>query len=200
MCKQRWRKALEAEMTLHDEDDEGPNLDLIVVLILAAVAVGGLTDLVLDAPRRFWSAHVVFELCLILLSLGAATYLARGWMASRASLREVRRSLVERQRERDAWRASAEKVLAGLGREVGRQFAAWGLTPAERDTALMLIQGYSVRRIAALAKRSERTVRQHAVAVYRKSGLSNRAELAGFFLGDLLVPEHPGSEVAAGKP
>ena len=32
---------------------------------------------------------------------------------------------------------------------------------------------------------SARTVRQHAVAAYRKAGLSGRAELAAFFLRDL---------------
>ena len=32
-------------------------------------------------------------------------------------------------------------------------------------------------------------MRQHAVSVYRKSELAGRAELAGFFLDDLLLPE-----------
>ena len=35
---------------------------------------------------------------------------------------------------------------------------------------------------------SERTVRQQALAVYAKSGLGGRAELAAFFLEDLLAP------------
>jgi hypothetical protein len=35
------------------------------------------------------------------------------------------------------------------------------------------------------------TVRQHAVAVYRKSGLAGRAELSAFFLEDLLLPHRP---------
>jgi len=36
--------------------------------------------------------------------------------------------------------------------------------------------------------RSERTVRQHAVSVYQKSGRGGRAGLAAFFLGDLILP------------
>jgi hypothetical protein len=35
---------------------------------------------------------------------------------------------------------------------------------------------------AARTSRSERTVRQHAVSIYQKSGLGGRAELAAFFL------------------
>ena len=46
---------------------------------------------------------------------------------------------------------------------------------------------------AAVLDRSERTVRQHAVSVYRKSGLAGRAELSAFFLEDLLLPITPGS-------
>jgi DNA-binding NarL/FixJ family response regulator len=53
----------------------------------------------------------------------------------------------------------------------------------------MLLKGLSHKGIAKRTGTSERTVRQHAVAVYRKSGLSGRAELAGFFLEDLLLPE-----------
>ena len=52
----------------------------------------------------------------------------------------------------------------------------------------MLLKGSSHKRIGRDTRRSERTVRQHAVAVYRKSGLSGRAELAAFFLGDVALP------------
>ena len=44
------------------------------------------------------------------------------------------------------------------------------------------------KEIAAIQEKSERTVRQHAVSVYRKSGLAGRAELSAFFLEDLLLP------------
>jgi hypothetical protein len=39
--------------------------------------------------------------------------------------------------------------------------------------------------------RSERTVRQHAVAVYRKAGVAGRAELAAFFLSGLPEADTP---------
>ena len=97
-----------------------------------------------------------------------------------------------RQAERDAWRMRAERALEGLGRAVDEQFDAWQLTPAEREVALFLLKGRGHKQIAAATGRSERTVRQHAVAVYQKSGLQGRAELAAFFLEDLVVPAPPG--------
>ena len=66
----------------------------------------------------------------------------------------------------------AEKILRGLGEEIDRQLQDWDLTPVERETALMLLKGFGHKEIAELQQKSERTVRQHAVAIYRKSGLS----------------------------
>lgn len=171
-----------------EEADEVRGLDLTVVLILLVVAVGGAVDVALDGPDRL-SAHLVFELAMIGISLGAAAYLGRGWVGARRRLARAQEDLAIRQRERDEWRASAERSLASLGEQIGRQFDRWGLSPAEREVALGLLRGHSVRRMALSSGRSERTIRQHAVAVYRKSGQSNRSEFAGFFLGSLLVPE-----------
>jgi len=171
-----------------DHEETGPDLRRLLALIVTLAVVGGIADLALDRPASLLTPHVLFEVSLILIGLGTSVYLVRGWVGARTSLTEARRSLAERQAERDAWRTRAEKVLVGLGQEVGQQFGEWGLSPAERETALMLLKGFSLKQIAGLTGRSERTVRQHAVAVYAKSGLAGRAELSGFFLGDLLLP------------
>ncbi|PIQ63077.1 MAG: hypothetical protein COV99_04685 [Bacteroidetes bacterium CG12_big_fil_rev_8_21_14_0_65_60_17] len=68
------------------------------------------------------------------------------------------------------------------------QFDMWHLTPTEKEIALFLVKGFSTKEIAHLTDRSERTVRQHAIAVYGKAGLGGRAQLAAFFLEDLLSP------------
>jgi len=172
-------------------DDDGPDPRWLLALIMGLGVVGGTIDLILDRPTSLLSAHVLFELAFIVLGLLTSVYLVRGWASARTSLAEARRSEAERQAERDAWRAHAEQALQGLAAEVARQFEGWGLTTTERETALLLLKGFSHKQIAALSGRSERTVRQHAVAVYEKSGLAGRAELSGFFLGDLLLPDPP---------
>jgi DNA-binding CsgD family transcriptional regulator len=184
------RQPMERHMDILDQDD-GPDPRRLLAVVVALAVIGGITDLVLDRPASLFTPHVLFEVTLVLIGLGTSVYLVRGWIAARTSLSEARRSLAERQAERDAWRANAEKALQGLGQEVSRQFEQWGLSPAERETALMLLKGFSLKQIASLTGRSERTARQHAVAVYEKSGLAGRAELSGFFLGDLLLPSPP---------
>lgn len=174
--------------------DDGGWFRWLATALLSAIALGGTADLLLDQPATLWSFHVLFEIALLGLSLGAVAYLWLGWRDAGRMLERTRRELEARGAEHAAWRARAEKLLRGLGEEIDRQLREWDLTPAERDTALLLLKGYGHKEIAAFQEKSERTVRQHAVAVYRKSGLSGRAELAAFFLEDLLLPAPRGPE------
>jgi DNA-binding CsgD family transcriptional regulator len=160
----------------------------IVAWLLAAMAVAGVVDLATDSPSVWRSSHALVELAFILLGAAAAILLLHGWRQTERSLVGVRAALASRQAERDRWQALAQNALRGLGEAIDSQFATWHLTPAEKETALFLLKGYSHKETARLTGRSERTVRQHAVSVYRKSGLSGRAELSAFFFEDMLLP------------
>jgi DNA-binding CsgD family transcriptional regulator len=162
---------------------------LILAIALLSIIVGGTIDLVMDQPERWLSFHVVFETLMIAGALVMATTLWLGWWRSAHSAATLRESLERHREERDAWKASAQAALEGLGQAIDVQFSDWRLTPTERAVALMLLKGYEHKQIAALTGRSERTVRQHAGAVYEKAGLSGRAELAAYFLHDLMLPE-----------
>ena len=171
-----------------DDDRDDSRLRLLLVLVLLGTVVGGAIDLALDAPESLLSAHVLFELTLITVAMATFVLLWRGWWSTRQSLAETKQTLEQQRAERDAWRESAESALAGLGRAIEQKFEAWNLTPVEREIALLLLKGHSHKQIAYDTDRSERTVRQHAVEIYQKSGLRGRAELAAFFLEGLSLP------------
>jgi len=173
-------------------DSDERVLRLLLAVALLVIIVGGTVDLALDAPDRLLSAHVIYEVSMIVIALGITVALWRAWWLAEHSLVESQRALEERQAERDGWRARAQAALDGLGRAVDEQFRAWDLTPTEREIALLLLKGHSHKSIARATGRSERTVRQHAVAVYQKSALHGRAELAAFFLEDLMLPGNGG--------
>jgi DNA-binding CsgD family transcriptional regulator len=160
----------------------------LLPIVLVCTIVGGAIDLYLDAPESWLSPHALYEIGLIVIAMLTSVLFWRAWWQSRRNLVTTRRMLVERAAERDAWKASAETALAGLGEAIDARFSAWALTAAEREVALLLLKGHSHKQIAFATGRSERTVRQHAVAVYNKSGLAGRAELAAFFLEDLMLP------------
>jgi DNA-binding CsgD family transcriptional regulator len=176
-------------MAMSDENDADRMLRTLLVFVLVATIVGGGIDLMLDAPESWRSPHVIYEVVLILLAAMTSVLLWRGWWLSRQTLADTRHMLAEHAAERDAWRASAEAALAGLGRAIDERFDAWGLTAAEREVALLLLKGRSHKQIAFDTGRSERTVRQHAVSVYQKSRLNGRAELSAFFLEGILLPD-----------
>jgi DNA-binding CsgD family transcriptional regulator len=176
------------QMTDTHSNDRSARTRLVVAWLLAAMVVAGAWDLLTDSPRVWRGTHALVEVSFILLGAVAAVLLLRGWRDTERSLEGVRATLASRQAERDHWQALAGKALRGLGEAMDQQFDAWALTPAEKETAMFLLKGYSHKEVASLTQRGERTVRQHAVSVYRKSGLAGRAELAAFFFEDMLLP------------
>ena len=107
-----------------------------------------------------------------------------GLDARQAVLRDrVDRALAEGR----AWRAARAAEIAALGDAIQAEFRAWGLTPAEADVAGLLLKGASMKEIALARDTSEATIRQQAQAIYRKSGLSGRAELQAYFLDSLFA-------------
>ena len=184
------------------DDLTSDRMRLLLVVALGSIIIGGGIDLAMDQPQRWLSFHVIFETLMITGALLMATTLWLGWWRSQRSVRELRRSLESQKAERDAWRESAEHALHGLGRAISEQFDQWGLTPAEREIALLLLKGYSHKAIARRTDRGDQTVRQHAASVYRKASLGGRAELAAFFLEDLMLPpeDRETREAVAGEP
>lgn len=170
-------------------EEAGPRLRLVLALVLLGIAVAAAIDLALDAPTHWLSFHAIYELAIAAGGLVTATALWLGWVGAERRAAAMRRSLAERSAEADVWRASARKSLDGLARAIDDQLQTWKLTPTEREIALQLLKGRSHKAIAATTGRSERTVRQHAVVVYQKSGLGGRAELGAFFLEGLMLPD-----------
>jgi DNA-binding CsgD family transcriptional regulator len=172
------------------EVEEDGRLRALLSGVLLLIVVSGTVDLILDAPDRWWSFHVVYEVAIIIGGLATTAWLWARWARAERALSRTRRDLHERQAERDAWRTSAEKALLGFAAAIDDQLARWGLTAAEREVALQMLKGKSHKVIAYETGRSERTVRQHAVTVYQKSELAGRAELAAFFLEGLALPNY----------
>ena len=175
------------ERIADDEGSEDRRLRWLLTGVLLLIVVSGTVDLVLDAPDG-WSFHVAYELALIAGSLLLTAVLWVRWTRAERTLTIARRTLELQQAEREAWRARAELALQGLSAAIDDQLVRWELTAAEREVALLLLKGKSHKAIAYETGRSERTVRQHAVTVYHKSGLGGRAELSAFFLEGLVLP------------
>lgn len=163
----------------------------LFILIAALMA----TDLTIEFVRGVPMALQTFELLIFASALGGIAFHWWQTIAARRESHALGRQLAAardeaRRSSEDArrWNAEAQSLLQGLGAAIDRQFDRWGLSPAEREIALLQLKGLRHRDIAELRQTSERTVRQQALSVYRKSGLNGRSDLAAFFLEDLLLP------------
>jgi DNA-binding CsgD family transcriptional regulator len=171
-------------------DDGGPRPWALALpaVSLGAIAVLVALDIATDARAGSGRGHLVVEAVVVAVAIaGAAVLFAQLASARRRAERDLDRARADLVR----FRAESEHLLRGLGAAIDRQFEGWGLSPAEREVGLLLLKGLSLKDIAGVRATSERTVRQQALAIYRKAGLSGRAELAAFFLEDLLLPPAP---------
>ncbi len=137
------------------------------------------------------------DLTEILLDLGekvliVASMVAIAWAVARLDGLDARQIALRERMDRalaegQAWRAARAAEIAALGEAIQAEFRAWGLTLAEADVAGLLLKGASMKEIALARDTSEATIRQQAQAIYRKSGLSGRAELQAYFLDSLFA-------------
>ena len=164
----------------------GERVTLTVLLALIALLVGA--DAFTDLAGGGSSAHVTVELVVAVAAAAGVGLLWARYARARSALDATRDTLERARAEAVAWREKNEATLRGLAAAIDQQLDAWRLTPAEKEVAFLLLKGLAFKEIAAVRTASERTVRQQALAVYAKSGLGGRAELAAFFLEDLLVP------------
>ncbi len=86
--------------------------------------------------------------------------------------------------DRDAL-AHAMGHLDRSARRIALSFGAPGrlLSPRERETLSWLLQGHSEKQIAHEMRLAKSTVHEYVVGVYRKVGVSSRAELMARWLG-----------------
>jgi DNA-binding CsgD family transcriptional regulator len=110
------------------------------------------------------------------------TAVAALWTGSILGARKIRQLVGQNQEMETRLRTASGAFLDMLE----ENFRRWSLTPSERDVALLAIKGFSVSEIAALRETRPGTVKAQCAAVYRKAGVSGRAQLLALFVDDLM--------------
>ena len=149
------------------------SLVLASALVLQGVAaVFFVGDVVADLREDLLHPHSIVE-ALVTVALIA------GIAISTVQLRRTLAEMGEQARALDTARGE-------LARVVSTQFDDWGLTPAERDVGFLALKGLDVAEIAEVRGAAPGTVRAQLARIYAKSGVSNRAQFAAWFVEDLL--------------
>jgi DNA-binding CsgD family transcriptional regulator len=186
------------EKTRQSDPDADYRPILVATALFAMIATLVAADLLVDYQGGLDPTHVIVEGTILLLAGMGTALLGFRWLRLRQQASVLSHELTETRADLQHWRTEAEGLLQGLGEAIDRQFQRWALSPAEREVGLMLLKGLSHKQIAQARGVSQRTVRQQAHSLYTKADLPGRADLAAFFLEDLLLPHHL-REVGAGS-
>jgi len=176
------------ELISSDRTDVRSGIVLLAVGLFATIAALIGFDIVADYRSGTEQGHLLTEGIVAGLALAGLVILWQQFRFVQRRAQQLTVDLAAARIEAQRFREEAHDALRGFGEAMDRQFARWNLSPAEREVGLLLLKGLSHRQIASVRSTSETTIRQQALALYRKSGLRNRAELAAFFLEDLLLP------------
>lgn len=178
----------DSDLRSPDRTDAGSAAAWVAAALFLGIALLISLDVVADYRSGTEVGHLLTEIVVMALALTGAGTLWRQFLAARQQAQQLTVDLEVAKREAERFRNEAGQALRGLGEAIDDQFARWGLTVAEREVGLMLLKGLSHKEVAAVRATSETTIRQQALAIYRKSGLRNRSDLSAFFLEDLLLP------------
>lgn len=163
---------------------------LIALVFLCSSSLLTTIDVLADLSEGASIQHVALEVGVIIIgAVGSLLILRRLVYHFRSAISRTQQDMEAVKKQADKWKTEALSVLQGLAEQIDRQFSQWSFSNAEKEVALLLIKGLSIKEIAGIRGVHEKTVRLQSSALYKKSGLSGRAELAAFFLEDLLLPQ-----------
>lgn len=160
-------------------------ITLTLILSLIILFVG--SDLLIDSQKGVGSAHLGIELSLALAAAAGIFILLRDSFRIKHELRTSLQQNSLIQAEALHWKKESAKYIEGLSSAIDAQLERWKLSHAEKEIALLLLKGLSLKEVAEIRQTAEKTVRAQATSLYQKSALSGRSELAAYFLEDLLV-------------
>ena len=155
---------------------------LALQAVSAAFFVGDILISVLGLPVEPFSWMFVE-----LIQIGAALGLIIGLVMGALVLRQAKRRS-ERAEE------SLRMAKSAFREVLDERFELWDLTPAERDVAMFAIKGFATAEIATFRSVSEGTVKAQTNAIYRKAGVSGRAQLLSLFVDELVADDPSKSE------
>lgn len=145
---------------------------VFVQLLCGVFFVGQILASVLGFAPFSWQVHELIE-------IGAALGLLLGMGLG---LLVLRKTMARNDQIEDQLRLASGAFME----VIEERFAAWALTPAERDVALFAIKGMSTTEIAGLREVSEGTIKAQTNAIYRKAGVAGRTQLLSLFIDDLM--------------
>jgi DNA-binding CsgD family transcriptional regulator len=161
--------------------------DIFLIALLFVVAVLHTYGFSLDLHKADRNAlHLGIDALVVLISFAGVGYLMWENYRKQQEITQLNTQLHHSHSRISDLHKKLQQASQGYVEVIHEQLEAWDLSPTEKEVALLLLKGLSFDEIAAIRNTKEKTVRQQAISVYRKSGLSGRHEFAAWFFEDFL--------------
>jgi len=163
-----------------------PPKEIYLLLIFAILLAVSTNDLISDFSVNADFNHLAQEVVLIALSLIALIWMLldiRRQDLEISALREELLTIKSSQPTAEKYVLEAKSKLSAV---ISQQFQDWKLTDSEKDIGWLLLKGLSLKEIALIRETVEKTVRQQASAIYKKTGLNGRHVFSAWFIEDVL--------------
>lgn len=160
--------------------------ETLLILIFAIVVLASGADFFADLSYGADTKHIVKEAFVVLSSIVAISMLLQGLKQQKAQIQSLRGEL---EKAKSPQRPPKKYVLEArqrLGNVITQQFSEWMLTNSEVEVGWLLLKGLSLKEIALLRETQEKTVRQQASSIYKKSGVDGRHAFSAWFIEDIL--------------
>lgn len=161
--------------------------DLFLISLLFMVAVLHTYGFIADIHKANHNIlHMGVDASVVLISFAGVGYLIWENYRKRQEIALLNSQLHNSYTRISDLHKKLQQASKGYIEVIHEQLDAWELSPTEKEVALLLLKGLSFEEIAAIRQTKEKTVRQQAIALYRKSGLNGRHEFAAWFFEDFL--------------
>ena len=161
------------------------NMPLILLLVIVAILHTYGFGLDIDKADRD-PVHLFVDALVVVISFAGVGYLLWENHINNRKIITLNHQLHRSHTHITELRQRLQQASKGYLELIHQQLDEWELSPTEKEVALLLLKGLSFEEIASIRNTKEKTVRQQAISVYRKSGLNGRHEFAGWFFEDFL--------------
>lgn len=159
---------------------------VIFILIFTIVVAASAVDLIDDLSHGADTGHIIKEAIIIIFSFLAIVWFLSALLKQKLEIKFLQQELEAAKNPKTTPNQYVLEARKQLRDVVTQQFSDWNLTDSEIDVGWLLLKGLSLKEIAIVRNTQEKTVRQQASAIYKKSGVEGRHAFSAWFIEDIL--------------
>lgn len=160
--------------------------EAVLIIIFAMVIIASAVDLLADISHGTSIEHVIREAAIVAISMVVIVWVLFDLRQQTLEIRVLKNELEGRDKHGATPKKYVLEARKRLGNVVTQQFSEWKLTGSEADVGWLLLKGLSMKEIAMVRSTLEKTVRQQAPSIYKKSGVQGRHAFSAWFIEDIL--------------